>query len=574
MPDEELIPEHVLREATTGQLEEYEKLLKQRRALLSPLDYALYVTPSAQEYPHSRLISDTLKALVEWRLYKDGPGPESVVVDVSPQNPNGTHVHPVTGEHPLRKVMIWAPPQIGKSYIVGRHFPGYVLSNYPDDELIYMSYAAGLAETYSGNNKENILSHPELGISLRDDTQSKKDWRVAGHEGGLIARGWYGVPTGRGADGLIVDDPFQDGEQAMVDVQRERVYEQYISSIRKRMRDGAWEAHINTRWHEDDLSGRLLAKEPAKWYVLHLPAVSFDTVDADGVSFYQSDNEDDSTKVRDALGRGPHEAICPAIATVRFYEEAQEDDPFWYDAQFLGLPSGVAGTIFKEFNYYKKHQLNGGKTAYELFTGGDQSAFVQEDDCVRFGILDLAISEKRSADYTVLGVFDLDPWKRILLREIIRERVSGPEHEDFIRTHATEWGCRAVGIEDATYGTRLIQDLIIAGGITIWPLKADADKKVRAIPATTLFKKKLYFIDRDAAWRAKYESELKKFDRDAHDDQVDVTAYATRMRDYLTANPIPPKAKEQGLTGIERTLAELADAASEKEQHSRLIISQ
>jgi predicted phage terminase large subunit-like protein len=568
--DEFFIDPELLDSASPGQRQKYIQLLKARRALRSPLDYALYVTPSAKAHRHSKYLSDLLVALVEWRLYKDGPGPESIIVDVSEELPHGRHVHPETGEEPLRKLMVSLPPQIGKSFMIGRHFPSWFLTKYPEEGLMYLSYAASLAEIYTANNKNNIKRHPELGIALAEDNASSKEFGIEGHEGGMLARGIEGVPTGRGGN-LIIDDPFQDGRQAMNDDRRDFVWNQYTSSILPRVRDGCFQILVNTRWHEDDLSGRFLEHEPDDWYVVNIPAISFDTVDSSGVSV------DPDTGARDVFDRRPGEAVCPEIATVKFYRKKQEADPFWFDAEYLGKPSGIGGSLFKEFSHYTRHQMPDGTSVYELFTGGDSSEFVSEKDCVRFMTADTALTDKQTSDWTVLGVWDLGPLpeRRLILREVIREKITGDRLEDRIREEYAKWDIRVFGVEEATVSIKLIQDMIAEGGITIWPLPADKNKKIRAIPAAVLLKRKKLLVDKDATWRTKYESELKKFDKDKHDDQVDMTAYAPVMRDLLQARPAPPSrhADATALRGFEARLAEIADSEDPKQPTTRMVIN-
>lgn len=554
----------LLDQATPDQQRRYAELLKRKRALRSPLDYALYVTPQAKAHRHSQLISDLLVALVDWSLYRDGPGPRSIVVDVSDALPFGRHVHPETGEEALRKLMVSLPPQIGKSYIIGRHFPSWYLTKYPEHPLIYMSYAAHLAENYTADNKTNIELHPELGIALREDVASRKEFKIAGHEGGLLARGFGGIPTGKPAEGMITDDAFQDGEEAMKEERRNYVWNQYISGLRPRIHDNAWEVILNTRWNEDDLSGRFKEAEPNEWYDVNIPALAFDTADEDGFSI------DPDTGKRDPLGRKPGEAICPEIASAPYYRKRQESDPFWFDAQYQGKPTGLSGNIFKDFSHYKRHVTASGECYYELFNGA-QSEMVAETDCVRFLTADTALTDKQTSDWTVIGVWDLDPHRRLILRHVIRDRITGDMLDDRLREEFARWEARVLGIEQASVSYKLVQDMIAQGGIAVWPLPADKNKTVRAIPAANLLKQRKLFVDRDATWRTKYESELQKFPKDAHDDQVDMTSYAAVMRDLLRANPLPATVNPKA-SGFEGFLAALADQEQPQESDPRMVI--
>lgn len=573
------IPDELLDGASPGQKEKYRQLLAAKRARRSPLDYMLYDSKKNKEYRHTVLLNEVVMALVEKRLYKSGPGPESIVVDVTEEEPLGRRVHPETGEPVLYKLMTSMPPRIGKSFFFGKYFPAWFLTNNPDETIMYMSYAASLAENFSKRSRDTINDHPELGIHLDPENQSIKEWGLAEGEGGFIARGFGGIPTGRGGN-LLIDDPFQSGDEAMSENRREFVWEQYVSSLITRVESECWTIVNGTRWHEDDLHGRLLEHEPDEWYVINLPAIAFDTVNEDGVSIdITEDAQGNELIIVDPLGRKPGEAICPQLYSRRFYEKRQKEDPFWYEAEYLGKPAGVSGNMFKaeHFKHFKQHTTkneSGVEVVYELFTGGDASDFVTEKDCVRFGTIDLAASDKQSADYTVMAIWELDPWNRLILREIIRERVTGDNHEDWIKENYVKWGLRVLGIEEASFGYTLIQNLISDADspLVIWPLAADKNKKVRAIPVATLFKKGKVFVDRDADWRKKYESELKKFDRDAHDDQVDVTSYAAVMRRLIAAQPLPPP-KSHRNSGFEGRMSRLADSEPAREPNVRMVIS-
>lgn len=525
--------------ANPAQKARYEALLTAKTARLSPLHYMMHDAKTkvgknkAKEYRHTVYLNTIFMAMVEKRLYKDGPGPPSIVIGVTEDEPHGRRVHPVTHEPIIQKLMTSMPPRIGKSFFFGRYVPAWYLTVFPTETIMYMSYGASLAEEFSQSSRDTIKDHPELGIQIDPSDQSVKEWKIDEYGGGFIARGFGGIPTGRGGN-LLIDDPFQDGDEAMSENRRNFVWNQYVSSLLTRVERDCWIVVNGTRWHEDDLHGRLQAHEGDEWFVINLPAIAFDESGDDGVSI------DPENGTRDALGRRPGEAICPQLYPASYYLSRQKSDPFWYEAEYLGKPSGVSGMMFKEFSHYKRHQLDSGDIVYELFTGGDESEFVGEKDCVRFATVDLAISDKQSADWTVYAVWDKDPWGRLLLREIVRERVTGDNHDEFVRTQHKKWGVRVTGIENVTYGTRLIQDLVAHGGITIWPLKADKDKVVRAIPAAQLNKKGMLYIDRDAAWRPAWESEHKKFPKDKHDDMVDTTGYAPVMAELLKSKPIPP----------------------------------
>lgn len=561
--DLEISPED-LEGATPSQLERIRNNLRALKALDSPLDYALYVSPKAKRFPHTEYLNSVLLALVEWRLYPSGPGPEPIWIDKGPQLPRGRAVHPVTGEPALRKLMISLPPRIGKSWFLGEMFSAWYLTKYPDDTIMYASHGAAISKRFSKRARKHVMSHPEFGTLLDETSQSVEEWNLEDHDGGFLAFGLDGVKTGRGGN-VLVDDPFKKGEDTLNDEQREKKWEAYKSDIRDRVEYGCWEIVNGTRWHDLDIHGHLKESEPGEWFEVNIPAIAWEDEDEDGFSI------DPETNTRDVLNRKPGEAICPELAPAEFYLKQRDLFPYWFDAKFMGKPSGIGGNFFRTFNYYKRHIIDE-EMFYESIKEDGTSEFVSEKDCVRFGVVDLAISQKQTADWTVFGVFDLDPWYRIYLREIIRERVSGPDHDDFIRSNAALWDCRIVGIEDKTYGTRAIQEIVEEGGLNIYPLKADDAKEIRAIPAANYFKRGLFLIDRNAAWKDAYVAEHEKFPKGAHDDQVDVTAYAVRMREWLTANPLPKTTERVKTTTMDDILLEATTLRPKKNTETGLVI--
>ncbi|MEM4406024.1 MAG: phage terminase large subunit [Candidatus Methanomethylicaceae archaeon] len=186
-----------------------------------------------------------------------------------------------------RRLMIFCPPQYGKSEIVSRRTPPFYLGKNPDKGIILTSYSADLAHALSrearaiimSNLYKNVFESETSGrdISLSDDAKSVKFWRISGHRGGLLATGVGGGITGHRADLLIIDDPVKDNEEATSEKIREMHWQWYWSSAFSRLAPDGGVILCMTRWHEDDLAGRLLATQHEYgdyWYVLRLPALA------------------------------------------------------------------------------------------------------------------------------------------------------------------------------------------------------------------------------------------------------------------------------------------------------------
>lgn len=182
-------------------------------------------------------------------------------------------------ETPHAKLMIWTPPRAGKSWRVSRWFPFWWLTLHPADQVVLASYASSLAEGHAAACRDFIIGYGgEYGLQLKSDEQTRADWALT-TGGGMRARGVRSGLTGFGLDVGVVDDPFRDRAEADSPVIREAVWEWYSSAFASRKSPEAREIHVNTRWHQQDLSGRLLQREGrledgGEWKVLHLPAIA------------------------------------------------------------------------------------------------------------------------------------------------------------------------------------------------------------------------------------------------------------------------------------------------------------
>jgi predicted phage terminase large subunit-like protein len=197
----------------------------------------------------------------------------------------------------IMKLMIEMPPRHGKSETATVRYPVYRLTDDPTLRVIIGAYNQTLAEKVS-RRARRIASR--AGVELSFDRAAAEDWETA-QGGGVRAVGVGGGITGQGGDLIIIDDPVKSREEAESETYREKVWEWYTNDLYTRREPGAAMILIMTRWHDDDLAGRILASEDGpNWHVVNLPALA----EAD-----------------DPLGRAPGEALCPA----RFDEAALRD---------------------------------------------------------------------------------------------------------------------------------------------------------------------------------------------------------------------------------------------------------
>src|SRR5205085_2088026 len=141
--------------------------------------------------------------------------------------------------------------------------------------------------------------------------------------------------------------------------------------------------------------------------------------------------------------------------------------------------------------------------------------------------VDVADSEKTSADYTVIATWAATPQKQLLLLDLERVRFEGPDVLRLVRGSFEKWRHSQIKIERAMYGHGLIRELSCAG-LPVQALEADADKVTRALPAAARYEAHDIYHLRGAPWLSELEQELVGFPNATHDDQVDVVAYAAR----------------------------------------------
>lgn len=192
----------------------------------------------------------------------------------------------------ITRLMISMPPRHGKSELVSRRFPSYILGRDPDAQVIATSYSADLASMMNRDvqrimdSEEYARIFPETRLgasnirSLAGGTLRNSDiFEVVGHRGRYRSAGVGGGITGMGMQFGIIDDPFKNREEADSPTIREKVWDWYTSTFYTRLEKNARVLVTCTRWHEDDLSGRLLRlqeedPEADQWVEIRLPAIA------------------------------------------------------------------------------------------------------------------------------------------------------------------------------------------------------------------------------------------------------------------------------------------------------------
>ena len=215
-------------------------------------------------------------------------------------------------------LLIEAPPRHGKSELVSKFLPAWYLGVWPDRRVMLAAYEATFARSWGRKARAvfESASCPIFGRGLADDNHAADDWSTTAGRG-MTTAGVGGPMTGRGANLLIIDDPVKNAEEALSQTTRNNHWDWWQSTASTRLEPGGVVIGIMTRWHEDDIFGRLL-KGGGQIRRLTLPALA----------------EHD-----DPLGRQPGEALWPERYPAAKLEQMRaERSEYWWRAMFQQRP--------------------------------------------------------------------------------------------------------------------------------------------------------------------------------------------------------------------------------------------
>ena len=175
-----------------------------------------------------------------------------------------------------QRIIVTMPPRHGKSEYLSKYVPAWHVGKYPKKKVMIASYTENLAAEFSLAARDLIKEHgiEDFNIYLDEGSRAKAHWKVKHHGGGMSASGVGGGMTGKGADLLIIDDPVKNDLEAASPTIREQHEQWFQSTALTRLAPNATVIIIMTRWHKDDLVGRVLKGEDAeRWQVIRLPAI-------------------------------------------------------------------------------------------------------------------------------------------------------------------------------------------------------------------------------------------------------------------------------------------------------------
>lgn len=408
---------------------------------------------------------------------------------------------------PDSRLIITMPPQEGKSTRVAKDFVVWALKHRPWLRVVGASYGQGLANRNGRAIRNIVRSNPELGMALASDNGSASEWQLAGHDGGLVSVGIGAGLTGRPADLMVIDDPIKDRKEADSELQRQTVWDWWTDVASTRLAPGAPVVVILTRWHEDDLAGRLLAAEDGHlWRVVNIPA--------------QADHDPEKGET-DPLGREIGEWLESARGrTARDWAaiKVRVGTRSW-GAMYQGRPTSAEGGMLKR----------------AWFQRYDSPLWLEREDGTRIvtGFDDLVISwdmtfKKTEGTDKVAG----HVWGRIGADAYLLDRIN--RRMDFVETVAAfkmlaaRWPQALMKlVEDKANGPAVISMLgrTVPG---IVPVEPDGGKLARTAAISPLVESRNVWLPSSelAPWSDEVIEECAGFPTAKHDDDVDALSQA------------------------------------------------
>lgn len=419
----------------------------------------------------------------------------------------------IDGEIPTQGLMLFVPPQHGKSSCVSKALPAWTLGRCPQMKIVGCSYSADLAQQFSRAVQRTIESDEYK--SIFPDTQLPSGGR--GYQRNvdyfdIVGGGFYkavgvgGSLTGTPADLGIIDDPVKDAMEAYSKTYRDRVWNWYTDVFLTRLHNRSKQLLIMTRWHEDDLAGRLLDREPDKWTVVSIPAIC--EVDGDG----------------GISDRHIGDALWPERHSLERLLDVEQRSPRTFAALYQQRPTVEGGNIVK-------------REWFKQTTASDFARIRTKEPIVFF--LDTAYTDKTDNDPSgIVATCKIGGDLYIVHAEKVNMKFPDLLRwlPQYAQAHGYGYGS-SIRIEPKANGLSVIDQLKETTGLTVVATPSPKDSKETRLNAASPFVEGGRVILVGGAWNEAFIDEVCGFPSKPHDEYVDVLCYACG---YHLGNPYKP----------------------------------
>lgn len=410
-------------------------------------------------------------------------------------------------------LLIFAPPGSAKSTYVSVLFIAWYLANHPTHNVLFATHSVEFAQRWGRKVRNDLgLNHLVLGVEPDPSNQASDRWALK--TGGE----YYGVGAGVGISGFradlaVIDDPFGSREDAWSEIIREKRWLWYIDDFSARLKPSARRVIMHTRWHEEDIAGRVL--EQIKQGIIKAKVVTIPAIAVED----------------DALGRKPGEYLWddPKGYNYASYlrSRQRESSPMMWSALYQQAPAPEDGDYFKA-EWLKPYSAQPALDTLAVYGGSDYA--VTSD----------------GGDYTVHAVVGVDPDDNMYLLDLWRKQTASDEWIDAFCDLVKEWKPREWAEETGQ----------IRSGVgpfierqqrerKAWVYRREfptrGDKAVRAQSIRGRMANRGLYVPQNAEWLPTLRSELLSFPAGKHDDIVDALGLVGQLLDHIMPGNAPPK---------------------------------
>lgn len=389
------------------------------------------------------------------------------------------------------------------SEIVSRKFPSWALGRKPMLKIVGCSYSSDLAQQFSRSIQRTIESSEYESVfpdtKLNDGKQSGFTRNVdmfetVGYGGFYKAVGVGGSLTGTPADLGIIDDPVKDALEAGSETYRNRVWDWYTDVFLTRLHNNSKQILIQTRWHADDLAGRLLESEPDKWTVVSIPAIREDLT-----------MDEDPRQIGEALWEERH--------SLERLRETERRSPRTFAALYQQRPTVEGGNIVKRDWFRRIPQYE-----FDRIHGIEPMVF----------FIDTAYTDKADNDPTGI-IATCKIGNDIYIAHGEKMLMRFPDLLRFLPNYVNEHGytqASSVRIEPKANGLSVIDQLKATTGLNVVATPSPKDSKETRLNAASPTVESGRVVLVDGAWTEQFIDEVCGFPSKKHDEYVDVLCYA------------------------------------------------